>query len=28
MWDEVEELSQAASDKKPAPAEMDPVPIR
>merc|ERR1719183_2776991 len=27
MWDEVEELSQAASDKKPAPAEMDPVPI-
>ena len=27
MWDEVEELSQAASDKKPAPAEMEPVPI-
>ena len=27
MWDEVEELSQAASDKKPAPAELEPVPI-
>ena len=27
MWDEVEELSQAASDKKPAPDEMEPVPI-
>ena len=27
MWDEVEELSQAASDKKPAPPEAEPVPI-
>ena len=27
MWDEVEELSQAASDKKPAPTELEPVPI-
>eukprot|EP00227_Mantoniella_beaufortii_P013881 CAMPEP_0197586766 /NCGR_PEP_ID=MMETSP1326-20131121/8627_1 /TAXON_ID=1155430 /ORGANISM="Genus nov. species nov., Strain RCC2288" /LENGTH=188 /DNA_ID=CAMNT_0043151427 /DNA_START=39 /DNA_END=605 /DNA_ORIENTATION=+ len=27
MWDEVEELSQAASDKKPKPSPMDPVPI-
>ena len=27
MWDEVEELSQAASDKKPAPDEMEPAPI-
>lgn len=27
MWDEVEELSQAASDKKPVPDEMEPVPI-
>ena len=27
MWDEVEELSQAASDKKPAPAEVEPAPI-
>ena len=27
MWDEVEELSQAASDKKPAPAELEPVAI-
>ena len=27
MWDEVEELSQAAPDKKPAPAEVEPAPI-
>ena len=27
MWDEVEELSQAASDKKPAPEELEPAPI-
>eukprot|EP00740_Mantoniella_antarctica_P006159 CAMPEP_0181358436 /NCGR_PEP_ID=MMETSP1106-20121128/5510_1 /TAXON_ID=81844 /ORGANISM="Mantoniella antarctica, Strain SL-175" /LENGTH=191 /DNA_ID=CAMNT_0023471399 /DNA_START=52 /DNA_END=627 /DNA_ORIENTATION=- len=27
MWDEVEELSQAASDKKPSPDELEPVPI-
>ena len=27
MWDEVEELSQAASDKKPAPEELEPTPI-
>ena len=27
MWDDVEELSQAASDKKPQPDEMEPAPI-
>lgn len=27
MWDEVEELSQAASDKKPQPDETEPAPI-